>query len=193
MKKIEIINDKITCKRCNLEKHKLLFLQRGNTSLYRGICVACSKNYSVEERVKETLFLELFLNNTKQCITCNQVKSLIDFDQDKSCRFGTKTACKDCRKNTIRLLTRKAYLKFNYKLSIEEYDVLLNVQGNACAICKINLMDLDIKEVNVDHCHATGNIRGILCRKCNLGLGNFKDNIQSLENAINYIKQYSND
>jgi hypothetical protein len=40
----------------------------------------------------------------------------------------------------------------------------------------------------VDHCHAGGHIRGLLCRQCNVGLGNFQDNIQYLKNAIKYLE-----
>ena len=41
----------------------------------------------------------------------------------------------------------------------------------------------------IDHCHKTGKVRGIICRQCNLALGNARDNIQTLENMITYIKE----
>jgi hypothetical protein len=58
-----------------------------------------------------------------------------------------------------------------YGLSLQDYRAILERQGNACAICKMRA-----KPLCVDHCHATGKVRGFLCRNCNLGLGNYNDN-----------------
>jgi hypothetical protein len=58
-----------------------------------------------------------------------------------------------------------------YGLSLQDYRAILERQGNACAICK-----MPAKPLCVDHCHATGKVRGFLCRNCNLGLGNYNDN-----------------
>lgn len=41
----------------------------------------------------------------------------------------------------------------------------------------------------IDHCHETGNLRGLLCSPCNLSLGGFKDSVQLLEQAINYLNR----
>lgn len=71
-------------------------------------------------------------------------------------------------------------------LSKEQYFSLIESQDNKCAICK-DILELDHK-THVDHCHSTGKIRGILCHGCNTGLGLFKDNIDSLKNAIKYLK-----
>ena len=46
--------------------------------------------------------------------------------------------------------------------------------------------------LRLDHCHATGEFRGWLCRGCNLGLGNFKDSVESLERAIGYLTRVEN-
>ena len=43
--------------------------------------------------------------------------------------------------------------------------------------------------LSVDHCHVTGNVRGLLCRACNLALGQFEDNIKTLNKAIKYLEQ----
>jgi hypothetical protein len=51
-----------------------------------------------------------------------------------------------------------------------------------------NNQNTGISRLSVDHCHNTGKIRGILCTKCNTGLGSFKDNIELLMNAIKYLK-----
>jgi hypothetical protein len=59
----------------------------------------------------------------------------------------------------------------SYGLSLQDYRAMLERQGKVCGICKT-----PGKPLCVDHCHATGKVRGLLCRDCNLGLGNYKDN-----------------
>lgn len=63
---------------------------------------------------------------------------------------------------------------------------MMHEQGGVCAICKGSL-----DKPCVDHSHETGAIRGILCIPCNTGLGAFKDNTESLANAIEYLEQAS--
>ena len=84
------------------------------------------------------------------------------------------------------LLHRKYDLKRNYNMSLEEYDKLLVKQNYCCSICK---NPPDKKKLVVDHCHNTNKVRGLLCSKCNLLLGNAKDSINILQNAIEYLKE----
>lgn len=79
---------------------------------------------------------------------------------------------------------RASQLRRKYGLSLEDFDNLLARQNNSCAICSS-------KEATwcVDHCHTTGEVRGILCSSCNKGLGMFKDDQTNLENAINYLNR----
>jgi hypothetical protein len=70
-----------------------------------------------------------------------------------------------------------------------EYKEMLWQQDNACAICKQSFFDGDkTVTVHIDHDHATGAVRGLLCRGCNHGLGNFKDDPERLTNAISYLR-----
>ena len=71
-------------------------------------------------------------------------------------------------------------------LTIDEYDKMLENQQGKCAICGGG-REKQKYSFSVDHCHATGKIRGILCSNCNAGLGFFKDNPQSLTNALTYL------
>jgi hypothetical protein len=76
--------------------------------------------------------------------------------------------------------------KWKYNLTLEDMAILLDEQENKCKICSIKFND-DIK-YNVDHCHSTGKVRGLLCRCCNLGLGFFKDDPKLLIKAIEYLE-----
>jgi hypothetical protein len=61
-------------------------------------------------------------------------------------------------------------------------------QDGRCKICNIVQEEL-IKALAVDHCHTTGKVRGLLCRECNLMLGNANDNIENLKAAIAYLEE----
>jgi Recombination endonuclease VII len=80
---------------------------------------------------------------------------------------------------------RRSYLKQAYGISSEEYAALLTAQGKVCAICKKK----DRKRLSVDHCHDTRTVRGLLCTKCNIGLGHFDDDIERLRAAIAYLER----
>ena len=71
----------------------------------------------------------------------------------------------------------------SHGLSLQDYRAMLERQGNVCGICKT-----PGKPLCVDHCHATGKVRGLLCRDCNLGLGNYKDNPVFTRAATAYLE-----
>jgi len=117
-----------------------------------------------------------------RCKDCGKWKLLTDFHQNKNMgRIDRASYCKACHHHRARWYT--AVLK--YGLSYEAYQVLLAAQGGKCAICL--KPPLAGKTLNVDHCHDSGKVRGLLCRPCNTGLGSFKDNAGRLRRAITYL------
>jgi hypothetical protein len=82
------------------------------------------------------------------------------------------------------------YYRFkSYGIDKETFDKMLQTQNNKCEICGTEF-DLGIKwrSPHVDHDHATGKVRSLLCQKCNLGLGNFQENPNFLVKAAEYLK-----
>lgn len=77
-------------------------------------------------------------------------------------------------------------LKRLYNISSIDYDNLLASQDNRCKICNIH-RDNTHKGLHIDHCHETGKVRGLLCYKCNTGLGQFNDDPVLLEKAKGYL------
>lgn len=74
-----------------------------------------------------------------------------------------------------------------FGLADGEYEARLAAQGGACAICG----ELpNGKMLAVDHDHATGRVRDLLCEGCNLGLGKFKDDLELLRKAFNYLERH---
>jgi len=88
-----------------------------------------------------------------------------------------------------KLIKKQSYLKTLYNITIEQYENLFKQQNGKCAICK----QIPIGKTHndgtlcVDHCHITGKVRGLLCQKCNRGIGHFNHNILLLESAIKYL------
>lgn len=99
--------------------------------------------------------------------------------------------------------TRRSNLQRMYGITVEEYDGMRATQSFCCAICKRHEDELPTKKVgrprldgqpsaepmklHVDHDHATGAIRGLLCGSCNSGIAHFQDQVDRMANAITYI------
>jgi hypothetical protein len=71
---------------------------------------------------------------------------------------------------------------------MEQYNTLFIGQDGRCAICFLHQSELK-KAFAVDHDHSTNEIRGLLCQNCNVGIGNLKDSVTLLENALSYLNQ----
>lgn len=80
-----------------------------------------------------------------------------------------------------------------YGISLEAAEALLASQDFKCSICAISLPEFVTGKggANVDHCHQTGKVRGILCGKCNKGLGMFDDSRQTVSKALAYLEYHS--
>lgn len=88
---------------------------------------------------------------------------------------------------------RKTSLK-KYGISPEEYDRLLAEQGGVCAICRKPETVAEkgvVRRLNVDHCHKTNRVRGLLCSRCNILLGYAKDLVGLLRAAAEYLERFS--
>lgn len=88
--------------------------------------------------------------------------------------------------------SRRAHLKRMFNLTLEEFNQKLEEQNYRCALCEGTETRDKHKVFAVDHDHSNGKIRGLLCWKCNSGLGLFNDNTILLEKAINYLKLHKN-
>jgi hypothetical protein len=138
----------------------------------------------------------------KKCTKCGIEKPLSDFHKNKSTKDKYCSLCKSCnnkhaaawnKKQTQKrkIIVQKNNYKKRYGLTVEQKQDLIDGQDSKCAICKNDLKDTH--DVCVDHNHITGSIRGILCRKCNLGIGHLQDSIDILKSAVKYLKKYSAD
>lgn len=85
---------------------------------------------------------------------------------------------------------RNRELKCIYGITLDDYHTLLKSQNYACAICQTTEISNIRKSFDVDHCHTTKKVRGLLCHACNVGIGFLKDDIQLLQKAISYLSAF---
>lgn len=114
------------------------------------------------------------------------------WDKDHPERRKEVQAKYDAKRRTEKRLEykRDRLLEEKYGLLAGEYRRLYNSQEGRCKICGTTEAHKRVKRrFAVDHCHKTGKVRGLLCNKCNVGLGMFEDNIESLISAISYLKE----
>jgi hypothetical protein len=135
------------------------------------------------------------MKELKVCSSCKVPKAPNEFNKNKGKWDGLTCYCKVCesivrktyKKNTLN--KRKNKLKSQYNISVEEYSAMYNSQEGKCPICNRHQDELKVA-MCVDHDHITGNVRGLLCTKCNLRLGTFNDKIEDLKAAIVYLEKY---
>lgn len=131
--------------------------------------------------------------DTRICRQCGEEKPL---DRDHYYVWTNGPAgdwhyrCKECVKAGVTPRTpevQKRYLDKRlmrqYGITSEQYDEMVRRQQGQCLICQ----DVPAKLV-IDHDHETGLVRGLLCQKCNAGLGIFSDSSDVLQRAINYLR-----
>jgi hypothetical protein len=146
---------------------------------------------------------------SKRCKGCKQVLPLDNFyavrcaDNGRLYRYSY---CKKCGAENRRLWHftpqgqrshRKIGLRALYGMTLETYEAMLAGQNGLCAICgghetRKNRAG-NVMVLAVDHDHATGNIRGLLCSACNSGLASFRDDPTLLKNAVSYLERQQQD
>lgn len=138
---------------------------------------------------------------TLYCTMCGLSKSITKFAN--SLRHLNKTTgnCSTCwTKKTKEYYLANPDLYENKKLcsrlkqygmTVYEYNLLKLKQNNKCASCgnpEKSVQCGKIQRLSVDHCHVTGNIRGLLCSNCNTALGLLQESEENILNLLNYLR-----
>lgn len=88
----------------------------------------------------------------------------------------------------VRKKFRNRQLKRTYGITLEDYNNMLTSQDGKCKICGTDQCSSG-KDFAVDHNHETGEVRSLLCKKCNMGLGHFENNPDACKGLIRYLKE----
>jgi hypothetical protein len=142
---------------------------------------------------------EQILTCKKRCSRCKQSKVLNMFGKHHRSWDGLDNYCKLCsRQHQVELrkknpnLMRSSDLKKKYGITLQDKLDMLAKQGNRCAVCggtEHHGKYPDITGWHVDHDHATKKVRGLLCKPCNLTLGNCLEDVARLKALIEYLER----
>ena len=135
----------------------------------------------------QTLWGEEFFES-RTCIKCGEEKLLTEFATRYSGNNGNceyRNDCKDCQKHATKQVSK-----------LRKLHPMPDIETHVCPICERNRHEIDGFKDNpknnhpwvLDHDHETGQFRGWICSYCNVGLSRFKDNINALQRAIQYVK-----
>lgn len=141
-------------------------------------------------------------NAVKVCGACAETKRITEFSRKGA--GGRSARCRPC----MNLASHNAYpgkseaykakrrrdgfrngLLYNYGMTLAAYADLLAKQGGVCAVCGASASDGG-RRLAVDHDHATGRVRGLLCRACNRSIGGLKDSTVLLQSALTYLTEH---
>lgn len=169
---------------------------------------------ALRSRSDEEIEAAAALRPPRACRICKEVKTFDEFTRDRGRREGRGTVCLVCARGLTKqfnsqidpeeLKQRKAgyyrkaragyrryRLKYDFGLTQEQYDEMFAEQGGVCAICgqpETAITRGEVIRLAVDHCHASGRVRQLLCAHCNHGLGHFRDSPERLRAAADYIE-----
>ena len=170
-------------------------------TIFENNCPTCNKRriYKTKQGLKEANKLNrsckscsnsivlggegsIFKNNKKLCSSCKEYKELSQYFKYSN-RYHS--CCKSCSSIKSNLYHKSVYRYSRYGIEESIYLKILNDQEKKCAICKMK-----VKNFHIDHDHKTNKVRGLLCGNCNKALGLFKENTNTMNNAIIYINKY---
>lgn len=115
----------------------------------------------------------------QRCSKCKKSKDPDGFANSKTAKSGKGSWCRDCY--------REHSQKINYGVDSKTFNTLVEQSNSECEICG-SAISVSQGEHAIDHCHTTLKVRGLLCRKCNIGLGCFSDNPDLLKAAAKYLE-----
>lgn len=122
----------------------------------------------------------------KRCPRCELIKSAAEFHRNASSRDGLHWVCRECNKKKggygKQLEQRRRFRV--YDITGDEVEALLRHQEHSCAICRVAFVGT---EFHIDHCHRSGDVRGLLCSRCNTALGLLKDDPVRMASAVRYL------
>jgi hypothetical protein len=111
-------------------------------------------------------------------------------EKHKAARYEKAKVWKKKNPDKVKRLNRRTHLKRKYGITEEQYNLMLESQNLCCALCEKHQQEL-IRPLGVDHNHATGKVRGLLCHECNAAIGLVKEDINLLFKIIDYLKRYN--
>ena len=143
------------------------------------------------------------MTDTRTCSVCTETFPETEqfYYRFKNRKQPWYAHCKTCHNERMRTyhredrdINRAANLRRNFGMTVAEYDAMHDLQGGVCAVCgepetigQTTSKGVTTRWLAVDHCHESGQIRGLLCGACNTGIGKLKDSPALLMAAVAYL------
>ncbi len=128
-----------------------------------------------------------------RCPTCKRNRHKTSFNKDKSTATGFHWRCRECKRkytneNYCAEKRKNQNLMQRYKITGSELLLLRKVCR--CDLCgkKLSWKPAVHNNIHIDHCHDSHQVRGVLCRGCNTGLGKLGDTATSIKRALTYVQ-----
>lgn len=156
------------------------------------VCRCCFQEKSVTD---------FYRNRTQQggyhatCKACSELRKRKYKLLDPESVRETRRRCYLKNETTLKAKLRQSNyikewrLKTFYGMTHDEFLTALEMQGYTCSLCGLEFIDGTNAKPQIDHDHETGEVRGIICKRCNQGLGCLGDTIEALNRAIAYLKE----
>ena len=141
------------------------------------------------------------IEGKQRCYVCKETKSLLEFSADRSRPNGRMSRCIICNNKRVRERAktpkgrawhRRYQLVHAYGITVEKYEEMVRNQNGVCSICKRSPRETSRHQFYVDHDHATGEARGLLCGPCNSAIGSLQENLEIVVAAYKYLEQWEN-
>ena len=147
-----------------------------------------NERFSVTKKADKSGVVREYLDTT--CMVCRRQKYLAKPGKRELHRQGTKNWYRDNPEKA------KSQRLKRYGIDLDGYNALRKQQNYCCVICEVHETEVSQGRattpdtaLHVDHDHATGKVRGLLCTNCNIILGKCYDKIETLNKAIQYLKE----
>lgn len=197
------------CTRCSLVQPIDQFAKNGinrlnGRQMYHACCKPCWQQYKRQRRLEGPKGRR---KATTKCTTCS-----VELTEKNRCVSGRSvytgkinynSVCRLCRNANKRKYREGSYnpkaakntmLQWHYGMTLQEYEVLLATQGGKCAVCGGSEPTNDYRterprSLAVDHCHVSGEVRGLLCSTCNRTLGLLGESIARTKALLAYMER----
>jgi len=182
---MEKIKESCWCVRCekNLPSESFRINTKNKKGLpekhFRQPCKDCFSS------VRRGISYSVEKNGLRKCNICQRELQVSSFGEHGKSHPGLlKRRCKTC--DHLRIVSDKRDRL--YKITPQEYEQMFISQCGGCAICGVKAESLS-RSLSVDHDHKTGNVRGLLCSRCNTGIGLLGDSVEIILLAMRYLEK----
>lgn len=171
------------CNKCGIEK-PLASISKSGGGRY---CKRCHANWMLAWRNADQ-------SRRKRASVANSARQVKRYSEDPEWR-ARRVADQKARYQAMDpakklAMGRRNHLITKYGIRPEDYDRMLAEQDGRCAICRQIPKKRKKRELHIDHDHETNKVRGLLCGTCNTAIGYFRDSLEIMEAAVEYLKRH---